>query len=222
MFKILGEDALYIDIPEKFKKRMLELAGDDEKEKVFKDIVGRSEVTYLLNGTTEEHTFFIKVPKDVTPEQIQTMADASIEILKRTVETVPCVEVEGVRQKYQVIITNWEEPEIIGKNKTPECRQEPSSSRSSSPWTSPARPTPTTPISSSDAGSRNRRDASASPERRRPGDACGPSRRIPSRSRRDAMPTRRRPGRSRTPSRGRSRTARAMPWRLRRRTRMSR
>ena len=48
-----------------------------------------------------------------------TMADASLEILKRTVETVPCVEVEGIRQKYQVIITNWEEPEIIGMNKTP-------------------------------------------------------------------------------------------------------
>ncbi len=119
MFKILGEDALYIDIPDTFKKRMLALAGDDEKEKVFKEIVGRSEVTYLLNGTTEEHTFFIRVPEDVTPEQIQTMADASLEILKRTVENTPCVEVEGVRQKYQVIITNWEEPEIIGKNKTP-------------------------------------------------------------------------------------------------------
>lgn len=119
MFKILGKDALYIDIPVVFKKRMLELAGDDEKEKLFKDVTEKSEVTYLLNGTTEEHTFFIRVPKDVTPEQIQTMADASLEILKRTVETVPCVEVDDIRQKYQVIITNWDEPEIIGLNKTP-------------------------------------------------------------------------------------------------------
>ena len=93
MFKILGSDALYIDIPAVFKKRMLELAGDDEKEKLFKEILEKSEVTYLLNGTTEEHTFFIRVPKDVTPEQIQTLADASLEILKRTVEAIPCVEV---------------------------------------------------------------------------------------------------------------------------------
>lgn len=119
MFKILGKDALYIDIPVVFKKRMLELAGDDEKESMFKEIVEKSEVTYLLNGTTEEHTFFIRVPKDVTPDQIQTLADASLEILKRTVETVPCVEVDDIRQKYQVIITNWDEPEIIGLNKTP-------------------------------------------------------------------------------------------------------
>lgn len=119
MFKILGKDALYIDIPAVFKERIIALAGDDGKEKLFKDITEKSEVTYLLNGTTEEHTFFIRVPKDVTPEQIQDMADASLEILKRTVENVPCVEVEGIRQKYQVIITNWDEPEIIGLNKTP-------------------------------------------------------------------------------------------------------
>lgn len=117
MFKILGADALYIDIPQTFKRRLEELASDDEKDLVTQ--LGRSEVTYMLNGTTEEHTFFIRVPEDVTPEQIQMMSDATLAILKRTVENTPCVEVEGVRQKYQVIITNWEEPEIIGLNKTP-------------------------------------------------------------------------------------------------------
>lgn len=117
MFKILGADALYIDIPQTFKRRLEELASEEEKDFVAQ--LGRSEVTYMLNGTTEEHTFFIRVPEDVTPEQIQMMSDATLAILKRTVENTPCVEVEGVRQKYQVIITNWEEPEIIGLNKTP-------------------------------------------------------------------------------------------------------
>lgn len=120
MFRILGEDALYIDIARTFGRRLLELASpDDDKERLLSEIVGRSEVTYMLNGTTEEHTFFIRVPEDVTPEQIQDMADASLAILGRNVESVPPVEVNGVRQKYQVVITNWEEPEIIGKNKTP-------------------------------------------------------------------------------------------------------
>lgn len=117
MFKILGADALYIDIPQTFKRRLEELASEEENDFVAQ--LGRSEVTYMLNGTTEEHTFFIRVPEDVTPEQIQMMSDATLAILKRTVENTPCVEVEGVRQKYQVIITNWEEPEIIGLNKTP-------------------------------------------------------------------------------------------------------
>lgn len=117
MWKILGKDAIYIDIADTWKQRMLELAGDDEKSEVFKKIVNASEVTYLLNGTTEEHTFFIKVSDDITPEEIQTLADVSLDILKKT--EVPCVEVEGIRQRYQVIITNWHEPEIIGLNKTP-------------------------------------------------------------------------------------------------------
>ena len=119
MFRILGEDALYIDIAATFKRRLEELASaDDEKEKGFRELLDRSEILYLLNGTTEEHTFFIRVPEELTPEEIQSMADAVLSILGRTVEETPLIDVDGIRQKYQVIITNWDEPEIIGKNKT--------------------------------------------------------------------------------------------------------
>lgn len=117
MWKILGKDAIYIDIAPTWKARMLELAGDDEKSIKFKEIVESSEVTYLLNGTTEEHTFFIKVADEVTPEEIQILADVTLDILKNS-ET-PVVEIMDVVQRYQVIITNWKEPEIIGLNKTP-------------------------------------------------------------------------------------------------------
>ena len=117
MFNILGREALYLDIPAVFKARMLELCGEDEEG--FKALLEGSDVQYLMNGTTEEHTFFIRVPKEYTPEQIQSMADAALAILGRTVEDVPCIDVDGVRQKYQVVITNWEEPEIIGLRKTP-------------------------------------------------------------------------------------------------------
>ena len=117
MFKILGKDALYIDIPAVFKERIIALAGDDGKEKLFKDITEKSEVTYLLNGTTEEHTFFIKIPDEITPEEIQILADVALDVLKKI--DVPCISIEDKVQRYQVIITNWHEPEIIGKNKTP-------------------------------------------------------------------------------------------------------
>ena len=76
-----------------------------------------AEVTYMLNGTTEEHTFFIRVPDDITPDDIQVLADVALDILKKS--EAPCIEIEDVRQRYQVIITNWHEPEIIGMNKTP-------------------------------------------------------------------------------------------------------
>ncbi len=117
MFNILGRESLYLDIPAVFKARMLELCG--EGEEVVKGLLERSEVQDIMNGTTEEHTFFIQVPKEYTPEQIQLMCDSALAILSRTVETVPCIDVDGVRQKYQVVITNWEEPEIIGLRKTP-------------------------------------------------------------------------------------------------------
>ena len=120
MWKILGQDALYVEIPDTWKKRMLELSGlsdDPDKAEKFRDVVGKSEVSYLLNGTTEEHTFFIRVPDEITPEEIQILADVALDVLKKS--EAPCIEVEGVVQRYQVIVTNWHEPEIIGKNKTP-------------------------------------------------------------------------------------------------------
>ena len=120
MWKILGQDALYVEIPDTWKKRMLELSGlsdDPDKAEKFRDVVGKSEVSYLLNGTTEEHTFFIRVPDEITPQEIQILADVALDVLKKS--EAPCIEVEGVVQRYQVIVTNWHEPEIIGKNKTP-------------------------------------------------------------------------------------------------------
>lgn len=121
MWKILGTDAMYVEIPDVWKKRMLELSGelaeDAAKAEKFKDIVARSEITYLMNGTTEEHTFFIRVPDEITPEEIQILADVSLDVLKKC--GVPCISVEDTVQRYQVVISNWHEPEIIGKNKTP-------------------------------------------------------------------------------------------------------
>ena len=117
MWKILGKEAIYIDIPETWKKGMLELTPDDEKGKLFKEILQASEVEYLFNAQTLEHTFFIRLSDDITPEQIQSMADTTLDILKAL--EVPVVEIEKDVQRYQVIITNYHEPELIGLNKTP-------------------------------------------------------------------------------------------------------
>ncbi len=117
MWKILGKEAIYIDIPVTWKERMLELVSDDEKGKKFKDIVSKSKVEYLFNPQTEEHTFFIRLDDDYSPEDIQDLADATLDTLKAL--EIPVVEIEETRQKYQVIITNYHEPEIIGLNKTP-------------------------------------------------------------------------------------------------------
>jgi hypothetical protein len=117
MWKILGMKTIYIDIPYTAKSRLIELAGDGEKDVIFKDLMERSEVMFLLNGETEENSFFITVPDDLTPEDIQVMADVVLDIAKAI--EFPFIEVEGIEQRYQVIITNSKEPELIGMNKTP-------------------------------------------------------------------------------------------------------
>ncbi len=117
MWKILGEKTIYIDIPNTAKRRLVELAGEGDKEIKFKDLMDRSEIMFLLNGETEENSFFITVPEDLNPEEIQIMADVILDIAKGI--EFPFVSVEDVEQRYQVIITNNKEPELIGKNRTP-------------------------------------------------------------------------------------------------------
>lgn len=117
MWKILGKEAIYIDIAKVWRERILELSGEYEGSEEFKELMEKSDVMYLFNGTTEFHNFIIEVPDDFTPEQIQKMADIILGIAEDNLET-PFVEVEGKYQKSQVIITNEKEPELIGMNRT--------------------------------------------------------------------------------------------------------
>lgn len=117
MWKILGTEAIYLDIPVTWKKRMLELAPEDDKGKKFKEILTDSDVEYIFNAESLEHTFFIRLKDEITPEEIQSMADTVLDTLKAL--EVPVVQIEDDVQRYQVIITNYHEPEIIGLNKTP-------------------------------------------------------------------------------------------------------
>ncbi|AIZ56808.1 hypothetical protein Mpt1_c09330 [Candidatus Methanoplasma termitum] len=117
MWKILGMDAIYIDIPYATKNRLMELAGDGDKEKKFKEFMEQSEIMFLINGETEESSFFITVPDELTPDDIQLMADVILEIAK-TIE-FPFISASDREQRYKVIINNNKEPELIGLNKTP-------------------------------------------------------------------------------------------------------
>jgi len=117
MWKILGMKTIYIDIPNTVKGRLIELSTEKEKGERFRELMDRSEIMFLLNGETEENSFYIKVPDDLSPEDIQTMADVVLDIAK-TVE-FPFVSVGDIEQRYRVIISNNKEPELIGINKTP-------------------------------------------------------------------------------------------------------
>lgn len=117
MWSILGEDAIYLDIPYKFKDKIMSATTDDENGKKFKDFMDRSDIRFMINGETEECCFMIQVPDEYSPEDIQFMADKMIEAILRN-DKAP-VSVDGVEQDYKIIINNNKEPEIIGLRKTP-------------------------------------------------------------------------------------------------------
>lgn len=117
MWKILGKEAMYLDMANVWRDQILAFASEKDNFDEFKELMDKSEVMHLFNGSTEVHTFIITVPDDYTPEQIQAMADMVLAIAKDQIET-PFVEVEGKYQKCQVIISNEKEPELIGMNRT--------------------------------------------------------------------------------------------------------
>ncbi len=113
----MGKETIYIDIAKTWKERILELSVKDKKYEDFKKLMSKTDVMHLFDGPMEIHNFMLEVPKKYKPEEIQLMADVILNVAKNNLET-PFVELDGLYQKSQVIISNEEEPELIGMKKT--------------------------------------------------------------------------------------------------------
>ena len=121
MWKVLGKEVMYLDIAPVWVERIIELSKEYEGDEKFAELMKKAEVKHLFNGTTEIHNFLIEVPKDYTEEDIQIMADMIVSIAKDNATDevdVPFISLEDNYQKCQVIITNEEEPELLGLNRT--------------------------------------------------------------------------------------------------------
>jgi hypothetical protein len=116
MWSILGKEAIYIDIPYVFIERMGELSGDGEKADRFRACLEESDVRFMMNSETGECSFLVYVPDSMTPEDIQNAAETALEVAKAY--EAPLLTVEGAEQRYKIIITNNQEPELLGINKT--------------------------------------------------------------------------------------------------------
>lgn len=117
MWKVLGKDAMYLEIGEVWTEQIMALSAGRENEEKFKELMGKSTVKYLFDGSLETHNFMIDVPKDFTPDDIQLMADIILGIAKDNVEN-PFVSLNDEYQKSNVIISNEDEPDLIGMNRT--------------------------------------------------------------------------------------------------------
>lgn len=117
MWSIFGKEAIYIDLPDAFKNGILAHSKNDTDGNRFGDMMESSDINFILNGETEESCFLLKVPDALTPEDIQFMADRIIGAIK-DYGAAPVV-VDGIEQRYRIIVSNSREPELIGIHKTP-------------------------------------------------------------------------------------------------------
>ena len=115
MWQILGANAMYVEFADMWKYRMIEIAEDREDGKKFIKLMKEVEVSHMLNGSTEIHTFYVELPSSISSKDIQFLADVILDVAN-TSES-PFVSFEGEYQMCQVIFTNDEEPEILGLDK---------------------------------------------------------------------------------------------------------
>lgn len=116
MWKILGKDAMYLEIPQVFAERMGELAGEGEHSDMFRACLEESEIRFIINPETEECSFMIYVSDEIAPEELQNLAEIALAVAQSY--EAPLLMAEDVEQRYKIILTNYEEPELIGLNKT--------------------------------------------------------------------------------------------------------
>jgi hypothetical protein len=116
MWKILGEDALYVEFADVWKRRVIEIASEGENGERFREIMEPREVLYLFNGTNGLHSFNVEFPEDTDPKDLQFLADEILKIAEDVDR--PFISLAGGYQKCQVVFTSEKEPELIGANKT--------------------------------------------------------------------------------------------------------
>ncbi len=116
MWKVLGRKAMFLDIPHVFSERMGELAGEGEGPDRFRACLEESKIKLFINPETGEISFMIYLPEDLSPEDIQNLADIVLSVAKGFES--PLITVEDIEQRYKIILTNDQEPELIGLDKT--------------------------------------------------------------------------------------------------------
>ncbi|MDR0778210.1 MAG: hypothetical protein LBE48_02065 [Methanomassiliicoccaceae archaeon] len=115
MWKILGVDSLYLEFAEVWKRRISEVVAENGNGKRFDELMKDSEVLYIMNGETEEHTFMVELPETLSNDDIQFLADEILNVAKTA--DFPFVTLNNNYEKCQVIFTTEKEPEILGLDK---------------------------------------------------------------------------------------------------------
>jgi hypothetical protein len=116
MWKILGVDALYLEFADVWKKRIVEVAEESDCGERFAELMKDADVSYMMNGATEIHTFIAELPETLSKDDLQFLADVILDVANTA--DFPFVSLNGRYEKCQVIFTTEREPEIIGLDRT--------------------------------------------------------------------------------------------------------
>lgn len=117
MWKILGKEAVYVEFADVFKTRVIEIASGMEGKEKFVELMKKSDVMHIFNGSTETHGFNIRPGDDISSEDIQYMADNILEVIKVDPDTF----VVSLDDEHQACVINVRadvEPELIGLERT--------------------------------------------------------------------------------------------------------
>ena len=117
MWKIMGREALYVELADIWKEEIMAAAAGMEGGERFNELLADKEVTHLFNASTLFHTFSVELPEDTPAEDLQFMADVILEVANADLERY-FVSLEDAYQPCQVVFSGFREPELIGKDKT--------------------------------------------------------------------------------------------------------
>lgn len=117
MWKVMGREALYVEIADIWKEEIMAAAAKVEGGERFNEILADKEVTHLFNASTLFHTFSVELPEDMPAEDIQFMADVLLKIANSDPDNY-FISLRDEYQPCQVVFSGFREPELIGLNKT--------------------------------------------------------------------------------------------------------
>ncbi|MBM4237198.1 MAG: hypothetical protein FJ151_01785 [Euryarchaeota archaeon] len=112
MWKVLGVDTALVKAGDLWKERMVALSAGRKGRREFLSMLEKADISYWFDAVKEVHAFYVKFPDEVTSEELRRFEKSVTGILSRV--SFPVVELEGVAQRYAVVMTAEEEENLPG------------------------------------------------------------------------------------------------------------
>jgi hypothetical protein len=107
MWKVLGKEAPLVAFGDVWKERLVELSKRRKGKERFLSMLEKASVRYTFDAIREVHAFVVHLPVDFGHADLEFFKEFLLKEVKGS--KTPVVDLDGVAQKYTVVITS--EPE---------------------------------------------------------------------------------------------------------------